>query len=201
MTRQKQRLRIKKQPDRHLLAGRTVVIWPDADRCGYEAAMAVATILEEISTAANIVLPPQGFKTGWDLADAEDEGWDSIQVIHHIENNALSLSAFKDHAKKQYGVDSPYRQTKRIKQQKVSGIIRIEKGTTGKVVDACEAVLSRPDLPHEFRIFQRGSQLVRLGKLPAFSQGSGTICPQESVVIMEVKKAFILDVLGAIADL
>jgi putative DNA primase/helicase len=174
------------------LAGKTVIIWPDADRCGYEAATEVARALEKIGTPANIVLPPEGLKAGWDLADAETEGWDNIQVMQHIEDNIMSLSAFEDLSGEQYGITSPTR----LKLQNVSDAILIEKGASGDLVDACEAVLAKPDLPHEFRIFQRGSQLVRLGKLPASSQCCATACPQEKVVIMEAQKSFILDVLG-----
>ncbi|HML59363.1 MAG TPA: hypothetical protein PKD41_00600 [Solidesulfovibrio sp.] len=178
------------------LAGRTVFIWPDADRCGFEAAMEVARILEKIGTPTNIVLPPEEVNAGWDLADAEAEGWDNTQVMQHIENNIMSLSAFECLSWEQYEITTPNLHIHYRKLQNVSDVIRIEKGASGDLVDACEAVLTRPDLPYEFKIFQRGTQLVRIGKLPASSQCCVANSPQETVVIMEVKKAFLLDVLG-----
>lgn len=51
------------------LAGRCVVIWPDNDEPGFTAAVGVASKLERIAQLTSIVLPPDSFPSGWDLAD------------------------------------------------------------------------------------------------------------------------------------
>lgn len=58
------------------LAGRRVVIWPDADTAGAAYAEAVARLVREAGAAFVAVCePPEGVATGWDCADAELEGW------------------------------------------------------------------------------------------------------------------------------
>lgn len=57
------------------LAGRKVVIWPDNDEPGRKAAEQIAAMLP----GAFIVSPPPN-PEGWDLADAEAEGWDAAAV-------------------------------------------------------------------------------------------------------------------------
>ncbi len=58
------------------LAGRDVVVWPDADGPGLKAARAVLKALEGIGAASvRILTPPAGVAQGWDAADALAEGW------------------------------------------------------------------------------------------------------------------------------
>jgi len=58
------------------LAGRRVVIWPDADAPGAIYAEAVAGLVREAgATFVAVVAPPEGAAEGWDAADAEAEGW------------------------------------------------------------------------------------------------------------------------------
>lgn len=61
------------------LKGRKVIMWPDADAPGIEAMRGAAQLLAEkgITTDVKIVLPPDGVAKGWDLWDAEAEGWDA----------------------------------------------------------------------------------------------------------------------------
>ncbi len=57
------------------LAGRHVVVWPDADAPGRKAAEAVATALRELGAASLAVVDvPADWPAGWDLADALPEG-------------------------------------------------------------------------------------------------------------------------------
>jgi putative DNA primase/helicase len=149
-----------------------------------------------MGTAAHIVLPPASDKSGWDLADAEADGWDSAHFVQHIKQYVLALPDFKDIARNQYKITSNNAHQNSTNKQNIPAVIRIEKGASGELVDACEAVLAKSDLPNEFKIFQRGSQLVRLGTLQTSSQSFATACSQEKLVIMEAKKSFILDVLG-----
>lgn len=58
------------------LAGRDVLVWPDADEPGLKAARAVQKALEHIGVASvRILTPPAGVAHGWDAADALTEGW------------------------------------------------------------------------------------------------------------------------------
>ncbi|MEW6076673.1 MAG: AAA family ATPase [Thermodesulfobacteriota bacterium] len=69
--------------------GRLVFIWPDADEPGREAAEAVkqAAIQAGAATVA-VVTPPADAVKGWDLADAEVEGWDAKRINQYIADNA-----------------------------------------------------------------------------------------------------------------
>ena len=59
------------------LAGRRVVIWPDADAPGQGYVDDVLDLLGKLSPAPNVavVTPPAGVAEGWDAADALAEGW------------------------------------------------------------------------------------------------------------------------------
>jgi putative DNA primase/helicase len=95
---------VKKADWRHL-HGRDVKIWPDADNPGRKAAESVAEQCREVGArSVEIVNPPQGKVSGWDLADAEAEGWTGEQVkawlVERSENpsqggvKALNLQEF-----------------------------------------------------------------------------------------------------------
>ena len=66
--------------DWSVLKGRKVIIWPDADEPGYAAAVSISKHLDK----PRIVIPPEGKPEGWDLADAEAEGWTTEMVRAHI---------------------------------------------------------------------------------------------------------------------
>lgn len=73
--------------DFNLLEGRTVFIWPDADEPGRKAALIVADRCRKAGARSVIVVKlPESVKTGWDLADAEAEGWTGQQALEHIVN-------------------------------------------------------------------------------------------------------------------
>jgi len=89
------------------LKGATVLIWPDADKPGYEAAMKIAelAVIAE-ARSVEIVAPPEDVDSGWDLAD--DPNLDRQWVLDWIEANKLSRKAFKSVALEQYEIaDSP----------------------------------------------------------------------------------------------
>jgi hypothetical protein len=70
------------------LAGRRIVIWPDADAAGLAYADAVAKAAKAVGAASvAIISPPGGCETGWDAADAEAAGWDAVRA------NALIAAA------------------------------------------------------------------------------------------------------------
>lgn len=66
------------------LAGRKVLIWPDADEPGMKAASDIAGRIHDITVSVRIIDPPAGVPDGWDLADAVAEGWDRSRLIAHI---------------------------------------------------------------------------------------------------------------------
>ena len=55
------------------LAGRHVILWPDADEAGLGHMRAIAAGLGEIASSVSWVTPPAGVEPGWDAADAEPE--------------------------------------------------------------------------------------------------------------------------------
>lgn len=78
------------------LAGKTVAIWPDADPSGMKAALAVAeAVLAVGANSVKIVVPPEHVVAGWDLADAEVEGWTRDQVLEHL-RAGLSPEEFRN---------------------------------------------------------------------------------------------------------
>ncbi|MCQ4682498.1 phage/plasmid primase, P4 family [Ralstonia pseudosolanacearum] len=66
------------------LAGKTVLIWPDRDKPGWEyAANAAQAILSAGATTCHILYPPEEAGEGWDAADAVAEGFDIAAFIAH----------------------------------------------------------------------------------------------------------------------
>ncbi|HCC53483.1 MAG TPA: RNA polymerase subunit sigma-70 [Desulfobulbaceae bacterium] len=70
------------------LQGRRVAIWPDHDEPGRKAGEAVArAALEAGAVEVSLIEPPPGKAEGWDLADAEAEGWTPEQVAGWIKGH------------------------------------------------------------------------------------------------------------------
>jgi putative DNA primase/helicase len=71
------------------LAGRKVIIWPDRDAPGIEAAHAVAKALAGIAAKVRVVTPPLSVEAdGWDLADAVAEGWTREHLVAALKPRA-----------------------------------------------------------------------------------------------------------------
>lgn len=88
------------------LAGRRVTIWPDADKPGFEAALDVAVMAKQAGAVdVAIVPPPDGVTPGWDLADAESEGWDEKRVVAHIQSCTLDVDAFEALARERFDIN------------------------------------------------------------------------------------------------
>jgi len=59
------------------LAGKTVLVWPDRDKPGWEyATQAAQAILTAGAKSCHILYPPEDAADGWDAADAVAEGFD-----------------------------------------------------------------------------------------------------------------------------
>jgi putative DNA primase/helicase len=76
------------------LMGREVIIWPDADEPGTKAALSIAEILKELGCRTTIAEPPVEVPQGWDLADAEAEGWTGQRIIELLKT-ALTPDKFR----------------------------------------------------------------------------------------------------------
>lgn len=55
------------------IAGKRVIVWPDADAAGEKYRDAVVPHLRALGCTVSVVVPPQGVKKGWDAADADTE--------------------------------------------------------------------------------------------------------------------------------
>jgi putative DNA primase/helicase len=65
------------------LAGRKVLLWPDADEAGWTACDKLAALLTDprgLACSVRIV-DTNRMPEGWDVADAEAEGWDTLKLI------------------------------------------------------------------------------------------------------------------------
>ena len=64
------------------LAGKSVLVWPDRDKPGWDYAMAAAqAALAAGATSCDVLLPPEDKPEGWDAADAIAEGFDVAGFI------------------------------------------------------------------------------------------------------------------------
>lgn len=66
-----------------------VVYWPDADGPGVNCAANVGKLLMETVGVASftMVVPPNHAEKGWDLADAEQEGWNKNNLLSYLNEN------------------------------------------------------------------------------------------------------------------
>lgn len=69
-----------KHADWSPLAGRAVVIWPDADEPGHKAAEEIAERLRAAGCTVKVART-DGLAKGYDAADAEADGWDRARTI------------------------------------------------------------------------------------------------------------------------
>lgn len=81
------------------LAGRQVLLWPDADEPGLNTMVGwfdsagrhnrgVADYLKEHGCTVRVIAAPAGQPDGWDLADGEAEGWTGDAVLAHVRATA-----------------------------------------------------------------------------------------------------------------
>ena len=76
------------------LLGKSVLIWPDKDRPGWDYACAVADSLAAMGVANVLMLtPPEEKAEGWDAADAIADGFDAAGFIAEREHALASADA------------------------------------------------------------------------------------------------------------
>ncbi|MCA3246520.1 MAG: toprim domain-containing protein [Azospirillum sp.] len=71
------------------LAGRKVVIWPDADDAGRNAALEIAERLNALGCSIKIAEPESDWAKGYDAADAERDGWDRERTVAWLRSAAV----------------------------------------------------------------------------------------------------------------
>ena len=71
------------------LYGKNVDLWPDADEAGSKAVATIAEILlPHLTDGATLrILAQTGQPDGWDLADAEADGWDMDRMAAHVKRD------------------------------------------------------------------------------------------------------------------
>lgn len=116
------------------LYGRRVLIWPDADSAGYQAAAAIASLLLDHSPEVKILRPDTSETfippDGWDAADALAAGW--------------SWDQFKDWAKPIAEIIARGVKTKRDPDVPLVAVqINTEETTTGQLSESQWAMIER----------------------------------------------------------
>lgn len=76
-----------KRTDFSALKGRHVILWPDADAEGVLAMEKIAERIYDVALQVKIVRPESERPKGWDVADAEKEGWDKKSTIEWLRKN------------------------------------------------------------------------------------------------------------------
>lgn len=140
--------------DWSLLRDRKVIVWPDADKPGADAATAIVRAVKAFGANARIAAPPVYVADGWDLADAEHEGWTAEQVMDHL------------------GLTSTPRVTPLVRRSANLDAIRVVNGEADLAASAGEDALLASKMP----VFRRDKLLVQpvSQKVPA-SGGRMTI--------------------------
>ena len=89
------------------LAGRQIVIWPDADDPGRKYADAAVRALQSVAAGIAIIAPPEGVAEGWDAADALAEGWTPAQAHELVAAARLAPGPAADAAPSSPGAPDP----------------------------------------------------------------------------------------------
>lgn len=66
-----------------------VVLWPDNDEPGIKA---MAQLAEILKGRCQIVQPDKEWSKGWDLADAETQGWGGARVLDYLEKHTITAT-------------------------------------------------------------------------------------------------------------
>jgi putative DNA primase/helicase len=73
------------------LAGRSVVLWPDADDAGRQCMAKLGPRLQQLGATVAVYNPPTGAPAKWDLANALAEGWKPGQAARLLAANTVEL--------------------------------------------------------------------------------------------------------------
>lgn len=75
------------------LHGRRVVIWPDNDTPGMEAAEFIADLLRSEGSEVGVVRPSKNYPEGWDLADELPKGVNAVMVMANLISAATNATS------------------------------------------------------------------------------------------------------------
>jgi putative DNA primase/helicase len=85
------------------LAGRRILLWPDADAPGVIAMLKLHKRLSELEGVTVLfVPPPEGVDEGWDVADAPEDAWSDLR--ERLVKQAVDADAFAAIAEERFGV-------------------------------------------------------------------------------------------------
>ncbi len=90
------------------LHGRNVIVFPDHDKPGFDAAMQIARTLENaqlpvITRSVRIVKPESDWPAGHDVADLADSTWNAARVLEFIAARAVAIADFEIFARERFG--------------------------------------------------------------------------------------------------
>jgi putative DNA primase/helicase len=88
------------------LAGRDVIIWPDADEAGLKCAAILGAILSNSAKHVRII-NPSDHSGGWDIADAIAEGWDANRIAQWATEHIRIIEPAAQKPKKSNGIIAP----------------------------------------------------------------------------------------------
>lgn len=74
------------------LRGRSVALWPDNDKAGFKAMLAMAQRLNGVAGKVVIVRPPEWADEGWDVADDAPDDWSASS---HLKHNSVAPDDFR----------------------------------------------------------------------------------------------------------
>ncbi|MFC1511616.1 hypothetical protein ACFL5H_00275 [Candidatus Latescibacterota bacterium] len=86
------------------LKNHTVMLWPDNDQPGRTAMKAVALILKKMDIETKVLIPPDGYPSGWDVADAIEEGWTERELHSFLESGPDEEESFWFVQKRKHGM-------------------------------------------------------------------------------------------------
>lgn len=87
------------------LRGRTVIIWPDADKPGVKAASEIGRILREMDCKVDLIVPPTGSPKGWDCADFITEKTKNKEFWAFIQSRKKKPKIWSKEMKNQFEED------------------------------------------------------------------------------------------------
>jgi putative DNA primase/helicase len=77
------------------LAGHRVLVWPDNDTPGADAAIQIMALLEGLGCEVAAILPHEEATEGWDVADLIESGADRATVLGYMKGNKVPAQEFR----------------------------------------------------------------------------------------------------------
>lgn len=188
------------------LAGRKVVLWPDADEAGRDTAegyrdaggrmrKGIAQLVEPHADGVRVVDPPDDVAEGWDLADAERDGWTADDVLgwirRHVRHATPREPNAGDGGVPMHPESLPSSGTPTSPADERPRVV-VEGGQLPHVVDGAEAALLRSGAP----VYERAGRLVRVAR----ASSDGYVARDAAaLVLVPVEADWLADTLTRVA--